>query len=145
MGFRFSMASVLRWREGIEKREELTLQQVQFELNRVRQRIEEITEDLVKANRQREEALQDWMQASELNGLNDEMSAAANARQILIETMATLRKQKEEQMAVYRAARVNRRMLTDLEKQHREAWEQEQDRTDQKRLDDVFTARLIRG
>jgi flagellar export protein FliJ len=121
------------------------LQQVQFELNRVRHRIEEITEDLVKASRQREESMKSWMQASELQGLNDEMSAAADARQILIETMATLRKQKEEQMGVYRAARVNRRMLTDLEKQQREIWEQEQDRTDQKRLDDVFTARMIRS
>lgn len=145
MSFRFPMASVLKWRESIEKREELVLQQVQFELTRVRRRIEEITEVLAKANQEREVALQNWMQAAELKGLQDEMGAADDARKILVDTMAALRKQKEEQMAVYRAARVNRRMLTDLEQQQRETWEQEQDRKDQKRLDDVFTARLIRG
>lgn len=145
MVFRFPMASVLRWREGIEKKEELALQQVQFELTRVRNRIDEITEELAKASRDREEALQRWTQANELRGMQDEMNAAADARQILLETLATLKKQKEEQMAIYRAARVNRRMLTDLEEQQRETWEQEQVRADQKRLDDVFTARLIRS
>jgi flagellar export protein FliJ len=145
VGFRFPMASVLRWREGIEKKEELALQQVQFEVNRVQKRIDEIAEEIAKARREREEALQSWTQANELQGMQDEMNAAADARQILIETLATLKKQKEVQMALYRAARMNRRMLTDLEKRQRETWEHEQVRADQKRLDDVFTSRLIRG
>jgi flagellar export protein FliJ len=145
VGFRFPMASVLRWREGIEKKEELALQQVQFEVNRVRKRIDEITEEIAMARREREEALQSWTQANELQGMQDEMNAAADARQILIETLATLKKQKETQMAVYSAARMNRRMLTDLETRQRETWEHEQVRADQKRLDDVFTSRLIRG
>ena len=46
MGFRFTLDSVLRFREGIEKREELALQKVQFEVSRVRRRIEELTEEL---------------------------------------------------------------------------------------------------
>lgn len=145
MGFRFPLASVLRWRENIEKREELALQNLQIEMTRVQLRIEEITEEIAKANREREESLQRWMQAFELNGLQNEMSAAVDARQRYTETLAVLKKQKEAQMIVYLVARSNRRMLTDLEKQHRIAWQQQQERTDQKRLDDVFTSRLIRG
>jgi flagellar biosynthesis chaperone FliJ len=73
------------------------------------------------------------------------MNAAVELRRTLLETLATLKKQSEEQMKIYQAARVNRRMLTDLQKQQREAWEQNQLRIEQKRQDDVFTARLQRG
>ena len=145
MGFRFPMASVLRWRESIEKREERAMQNLQIEMTRVQLRIEEITDEIAKANRELKESLQRWTQAFELNGLQNEMNAAVDARQRLTETLAVLKKQKEAQMIVYLVARSNRRMLTDLEKQHRLAWEQQQERTDQKRLDDVFTSRLIRG
>jgi flagellar FliJ protein len=145
MGFRFTLASVLRFREGIEKREELSLQRVQFEAARVRRRIDELTEELAKAGGEREEALQSWMQAFRLKNLQDEMNAAVELRRTLLETLATLKKQSEEQMKIYQAARVNRRMLTDLQKQQREAWEQNQLRIEQKRQDDVFTARLQRG
>ena len=145
MRFRFTLASVLRFREGIEKREELSLQRVQFEMARVRRRIDELTKELAKAGNEREEGLQNWMQAFRVKNLQDEMNAAVEARQTLLETLATLRKQSEEQMKIYQAARVNRRMLTDLQKKQLEAWEQNQQRIEQKRVDDAFTARMQRG
>jgi len=144
MGFRFTLASVLRFREGIEKREELSLQRVQFEMARVRRRIDELTKELAKAGNEREEGLQNWMQAFRVKNLQDEMNAAVEARQTLLETLATLRKQSEEQMKIYQAARVNRRMLTDLQKKQQEAWEQNQQRVEQRRVDDAFTARMQR-
>ena len=144
MGFRFTLASVLRFREGIEKREELSLQRVQFEMARVRRRIDELTKELAKAGNEREEGLQNWMQAFRVKNLQDEMNAAVEARQTLLETLATLRKQSEEQMKIYQAARVNRRMLTDLQKKQQEAWEQNQQRVEQRRVDDAFAARMQR-
>jgi len=144
MRFRFTLASVLRFREGIEKREELSLQRVQFEMARVRRRIDELTKELAKAGNEREEGLQNWMQAFRVKNLQDEMNAAVEARQTLLETLATLRKQSEEQMKIYQAARVNRRMLTDLQKKQQEAWEQNQQRVEQRRVDDAFAARMQR-
>jgi len=145
MGFRFPLASVLQFRESIEKREELALQKVQFEVARVRRRIDELTEELAKASDEREESLQRWMQACQLKDLQDEMNSAVVAKQTLSETLVTLKSQRDTHMKLYQAARVNRRMLTDLQKQQREAWEQSQHRIEQKRMDDVFTARLQRG
>ena len=145
MGFRFTLDSVLRFREGIEKREELVLQEVQFEVARVRRRIDELTAELAKACNERGEALQSWMRAFQLKDLQDEMNAAIEARKILLETLETLKSQREAQMKVYQAARVSRRMLTDLQKQQRETWEQGQSRIEQKRMDDVFAARAQRG
>jgi len=144
MRFRFTLASVLRFREGIEKREELSLQRVQFEMARVRRRIDELTKELATAGNEREEALQNWMQAFRLKNLQDEMNAAVEARQSLLGTLATLKKQSEEQMKIYQAARVNRRMLTDLQKKQQEVWEQNQQRVEQRRVDDTFTARMQR-
>ncbi len=145
MGFRFTLDSVLRFREGIEKREELALQKIQFEVARVRRRIDELTEELAKAGSEREDALQSWMQAFRVKDLQDEMNAAFETRQILKETLETLKSQRETQMKVYQAARTNRRMLTDLQKHKRELWEQGQHRIEQKRIDDVFASRAQRG
>lgn len=145
MGFRFTLASVLRFREGIEKSEELALQKIQFEVAGVRRRIDELTEELAKAGSEREEALQSWMQAYRLKNLQDEMNAAIEARENQLETLTTLNSQRDAQMKLYQTARMNRRMLTDLHKQQREAWEANQLRTDQKRQDDIFSSRMQRG
>ena len=145
MGFRFTLDSVLRFRQGIEKREELALQKVQFEAARVRRRIDELTEELTRAGNEREEALQNSMQAFKLMNLQEEINAVIETRQSLLETLAVLKSQSEAQMKVYQTARVNRRMLTDLQKQQREAWEQSQHRIEQKRMDDVFASRMQRG
>jgi flagellar export protein FliJ len=145
MGFRFPLASVLRVRENIEKREELALQLVQFEVSRVRRRIDELTAEMTRAGIDREESLQKWMQACQLRNWQDEMNAALEAKQILSETLQTLKSQRDTQMKVYQVARVDRRILTDLQQQQQNEWEKKQDRIDQKRLDDLFTTRLQRG
>jgi flagellar export protein FliJ len=145
MGFRFTLESVLRFREGLEKREELTLQKIQDEVAQVRSRIDELTEEISKANLRRDDAMRMWMQASELKNLQDELTAAVNAREALLIELEGLKEKRDAQMKVYQAARVNRRMLTDMEKQKREEWVQEQARKEQKRLDDIFSSRLQRG
>ena len=145
MGFRFTLASVLRFRESIEEREELALQKVEFELARVRRRLDELTEELAKASNEREAALQKSMEAFRLKNLQDEMNAAVQTKQILFETLATLRSQREAQFRLYQAARVNRRTLTDLQIHQQSAWEQEQVRVEQKQLDDIFSSRMQRG
>jgi flagellar export protein FliJ len=129
----------------MEKREELALQTVEFEMARVRRQIDELTEALAKASAEREEGLRGWVQAHRLMILQDEMNAAVEAKQALFETLATLKNQRDAQMKLYQAARVKRRMLTDLQKEQRNAWEQVQVRIEQKFLDDIFSARIQRG
>jgi flagellar biosynthesis chaperone FliJ len=85
------------------------------------------------------------MQACQLKDLQDEMNSAVVAKQTLSETLVTLKSQRDTHMKLYQAARVNRRMLTDLLEQQRNAWEQNQLRIQQKTLDDIFVARLQRG
>lgn len=144
MGFRFPLATVLRLRESIEKREEFILQQIQFELSRVRHRIDELTEELAKTGIAREETLRNWIQAHRLKDWQDEMNVIVETKRHLQKTLETLRCQRETQLKVYQAARVDRKTLTDLRQQQRSTWEENQARIEQKRIDEVFTARLQR-
>jgi flagellar FliJ protein len=145
MGFRFSLAQVLRLREGVEKREELALQTAEFEVARVQRRIDKLTTELAQTSKEREEALQMWMRAAQLKNFQDEMNASVEVRRNLLDTLAELKTKREIQMKLYQAARVDRRMLSDLRKQKLSAWEQDQLRNEQKQLDDTFVARLQRG
>jgi flagellar FliJ protein len=145
MGFRFSLAQVLRLREGVEKREELALQTAEFEVARVQRRIDKLTTELAQTSKEREAALQMWMRAAQLKNFQDEMNASVEVRRNLLDTLAELKAKREIQMKLYQAARVERRMLSDLRKQKLSAWEQDQTRNEQKQLDDTFVARLQRS
>ena len=145
MAFRFSLASVLRVRESIERREELALQKAEQELARVRRRIDELTGEIAKAVEAREKALQQPIQAYKLQSMDAEINAGAEAKQTLLETLQTLQQQRDAQMKLYQAAYNGRRMLTDLSAQQKTEYELEQDRAQQKRLDDIFASRWQRN
>lgn len=144
MAFRFPLATVLRVRESIEKREEVALQRAQLEVARVRRRIEELTEELANAAQERDKALQKSMQANRLQNMQGEINAAAETKQILAETMRTLKHQRDAQMKIYRSAHSGRMMLSDLLGQQKSLYEQEQLRIQQKRLDDIIASRWQR-
>lgn len=145
MGFRFSLASVLRFRESVERREEIALEKAQLEVARVRRRIEELSEELTRACEKRDRALQQAIPANRLQLMDMEITAVTEARQDLRETLETLRQRRDAQMKLYKAAHSGRQMLTDLEKQQRGLYEQEQVRIQQKLLDDIAATRWRRN
>lgn len=144
MAFRFTLEQVLRVRESVERREEMELQRAELEVARALRRIEELTEHLAALSRQRDENLQNPVQAFELQAMDAEINAALEARKAQIEALQELQRRRDERRKVYQAAHNGRRMLTDLEEQQRAVYEQEQVRTQQKRLDDLFAARIQR-
>jgi flagellar biosynthesis chaperone FliJ len=73
------------------------------------------------------------------------MSAIAAEREAVIATLQKLMQQRDAQRKVYQSAHTGRQMLTDMSTQQRAEYDQEQARAQQKRLDDVFAARLKRG
>ena len=145
MPFQFPFASVLRFRESIEKREEVALQTIQLEIARVRRRIDELTDEMTRVWQKREKALQKAIQANRLQTMQIEINAVVEAKQKLSETLQTLKLQRDEQMKNYRTARRQRQILTDLLAQKKSAYEQEQTRREQKMLDDIVAVRWQRG
>lgn len=145
MPFRFPLASVLRVREIIEKREEVALQKAQLEVARTRRKVDEVTLALTRACDERDGALQRSVQASRLQIMEVEINAALEARQALLKSLEVLRRQRDAQMKIYKTAHSERQMLSDLRTQQKSIYEHEQLRVQQKRLDDIVASRWQRN
>ena len=145
MAFRFPLASVLRVRESVEKREEVALQRAQLEVARVRRRIDELNNELAQDCQAREKELLRGTKANNLRSMQTEIDAAVEAKRTLLEALATLRSQRDAQLKLYSTAHSGRQMITDLLNQQKSAYEHDQNRIQQKRLDDIMASRWQRS
>jgi flagellar export protein FliJ len=145
MAFQFSLATVLRVRESVEKREERALQKIQFEIVRVLGVLEELSAAIAHAHEAREQALQRSIPAGHLHSFQWEAQAALEKQKALHHQLRNLEQERDQQINVYRAALRDREMLTDMLDKQRDAYDQEQARAQQKNIDDIFTARRHRS
>jgi flagellar FliJ protein len=145
MAFQFPLATVLRVRESIEKREERVLQKLQTEMARITRHVDELSAAIVHAHQARELAMQQAVPAGHLHTMLWEANAAVEKRNSLLHHLQLLEQQRDKQMKIYQAAHRDREMLTGMLDQQRDAYEQEQARTQQKHLDDIFMARHQRS
>jgi flagellar export protein FliJ len=145
MGFRFPLATVLRVRESIEKREERALQKIQVEMVRLRRQLEELSAGIANEHLAREDAMQRLMPAGHLHTMLWETQAAIEKEKALLHALESLDTQRVEQMKLYQAAHRSRETLTGMLNEQREEYAREQARTQQKYLDDIFIARRQRG
>jgi flagellar export protein FliJ len=145
MAFRFPLASVLRVRDSIEKREELALQRVQFELAQLRQRIEFLTTQIENKQAERNSALQKHIHARELQTLLSEIDAGIAAKKELLNSLAALEQERDKRMKAYQSAHADRQTLSDMQTQQRAEFDQEQVRSQQKFLDEIFSSRASRN
>jgi flagellar FliJ protein len=145
MAFRFPLATVLRVKESLEKREERALQRIQLEMARVTHQMEELAEAMTRAYAVRNRVLQQAMPAGQLHTMLWEAQAAVEAKNALRITLQELEEQRLKQMKVYLAAHREHETLINLFNEQRDAYEVEQTRAQQKYLDDIFIARRQRG
>jgi flagellar FliJ protein len=145
MAFRFSLATVLRFRESVEKREELALQKILLEMARVRREIERITADIAAAHEARNRAMQNPLPASHVQGMLNDAEVAKERRKNLLQALAGLEKQHQLQTQKYQASHRDRQMLSDMRARKQDVYEQERARATQKFLDDIFAARSHRN
>lgn len=117
----------------------------QLEVARARHRIDELTDQMARACQDREQTLRKSTTAIHLQSMQAEINAAIEARRILLETLENLKLQRDAQMKVYRAAHNGRQVLTDLQTQHRDLYEQEELRRQQKQVDEIFASRWLRS
>jgi flagellar biosynthesis chaperone FliJ len=141
MAFQFSLATVLRVRESIEKREERALQRIQLEIARVSRQIEELDAAIAKAHIAREEALRRVLPAGHLHTMLWETQAAVEGKKALVNMRRRLEQERLKQMLVYQAAHRDHETLINMKREQRTLYEVEQARAQQKYLDDIFMAR----
>ncbi len=145
MAFRFPLATVLRFRDSMEKREELALKQILMEIARTRLQIEQLTRQIAQAQRAVEKTLEKPVSAAHLQSMVNEIDVLADRKKALIESLASFERQRQIRMQAYQAAHRDRRMLSEMADRQRDAYEQERARREQKFVDDVFAARAQRG
>ncbi|HEX4322524.1 MAG TPA: flagellar FliJ family protein [Acidobacteriaceae bacterium] len=141
MAFRFSLATVLRVRESLERNEERALQKIQLAMAHLAHQIDELTSKIVKLHEAREKTLQQPISASHLHMLLEDATSAAEQKKSLIENLHLLEQQRDQQILRYQAAHRDRETLTDLSDNQKDAYEQDQLRAQQRVLDDIFMAR----
>jgi flagellar biosynthesis chaperone FliJ len=145
MAFRFPLASVLRLRQAMERREELALQKVLYEIAQHRRKIEQLDESIAEADRTREAMLQQPTSAFQLQSMLLEAQTMVENRRLLIDALIPLEQKRLKQMVVYQAAIRERQIMSDLESRRRDEYTVQHERMQQKRLDDIFAARAHRG
>jgi len=145
MGFKFPLATVLRVRESIEKREEQALQRVQLEIARVQRLVDEVEALISRSHKAREEALRQPMAAISLQTMLWEQQAVEARKTMLLGNLRVLGEQREKQMKIYQAAHRDHESIVSMFHEQRAIYEQEQLRIQQKYLDDIFVARRQRS
>lgn len=145
MAFRFSLATVLRYRDSMEKREELALQKILVEIARTRLQVEQLTRQIARAQAAIEKTLEQPVSAAHLQIMVSEVEVLVAQRKTLSGSLAALDRQRALQMQAYQAAHRDRRMLSEMADRQRDAYELGRVRREQKFVDDIFGARARRG
>lgn len=145
MPFRFSLATVLRVRESLQRQEELKLQKIMVEMARLKRQIDQITVEIADAGNAEERAMRRPIPASQVQMLVWAKQAAIEKRAALERDRQALEQQRDQQMKIYHAAHRSCETLIDLRDSQRDAYEHEIAHTDQKRIDDMFVARRQRS
>ena len=145
MAFRFPLAILLRFRQSVERREELALQRISHEIVQCQRKIDQLDARIAEAERARTEALKQPISAFQLQSMLSDARLAVESRRTLIDLLVPLEKKRIEQLAVYQAALRDRKILSELESKRLEAYKIEKERTQQKQVDDIFAARAHRS
>lgn len=145
MAFSFSLASLLRLRESIERQEELALQRILVEISQVQHRVDAVIADIERARRQVDRAMQQIVPAIHLESMTNQILDAVQLKQELLVSLAQLHQKRDLQSRKFREAHNSRRMLSDMQARQIESYLQERARAEQKALDDLFAHRSRRN
>ena len=141
MAFKFPLATVLRLRESIEKREELTMQTIQLEIARLRHSIAASSNDIEQRTQRMQKLIEKPVEANQLQLELAEIDRSTEIRKTLLRELEIAMNRHKEQAKVYRAAARARQTLTEMQSESRAAYDLKQDRIQQKSLDDIFVSR----
>lgn len=145
MAFKFNLDVVLRLRESIEDREFRELEKIQFEITKTISVLHAIDDQRQQAAHARYAELQKGVNAVDLQGLCDAEKALDNFKLLTAEKLKELGIKRTEQLEVYRKARMNREILSELKSQKKEAHDQRVSTAQQKQIDDLFISRRGRN
>jgi flagellar export protein FliJ len=141
MAYKFPLATVLRVRGIIEEREEGILQKILFDISKVFDTLERTDSSLSESETSRYNEILKPSTGLQLQVSYGEVKALKQLRKDLEAQIQKLELERDEQLIVYQAARQNREMLTDMLEKHRNTYNSDLNKREQKTLDDNYIAR----
>lgn len=145
MPFRFKLDAVLHFREGVERTEEAALHRIVQEIADVERQLQEKDLRQLHLREQREHDLVQKLPAVHLMEIVEQEEMLNKTVDDLRLRLQQLHTQRIEQLAVYQAAHQDRQVLSELREQQQRAYILDQNRQEQKMLDDIFLARWKDG
>lgn len=145
MAFKFSLATVLQVKQIREEREELMLQQIQFEITQAKNVLEQVTTALERSNLNRRSVVYRQQEGKDLHGSYGELAALKQNRSEVEAHIEKLNELRSRQLKIVQTARNDREMLTDMRDEQHDIYRAGVTKREQKALDDNFGARRIRN
>jgi flagellar export protein FliJ len=144
MVFRFSLEALRRLRLAYEKREHLRLAVLNAEYARLQGRYEDLEAQRGLIFEQLEERLEEGMTAGEFQISAALMQPTAQQRNHVRRQMLELEPQVRKQTAAYLDSQRKRKILDSLRERQLRAFELDENRWEQQRMDDLFLLRRFR-
>ena len=141
MAFQFSLNTVLRVRGILEEQEERMLQKILFEIAQTIEAMARADEEMVRLDASRHNEVLQQIIGNHVHASYGEMMRLKQMRKDLEERLGKLQQLRDRQLVVYKTARQNREMLTDMREVKRGEYESDASRREQKTLDDNYIAR----
>jgi len=141
MAFQFSLNTVLRVRGILEEQEERMLQKILFEIAQTIEAMARADEEMVRLDASRHDEVLKQIIGNQVHDAYGKMMGLKQTRKDLEERLGKLQQLRDRQLVVYKTARQNREMLTDMREVKRGEYESDVSRREQKTLDDNYIAR----
>ncbi len=145
MPFRFSLEGVLSFRKNVEHAEELALNRILQEIATTQQQLHQLQTDYRALREQRDRDLAQAQPAAYLAELAEKEQYIERVIEIIQRQLRELENKREAQLTVLRAAQQDREVLDEVRKQKHDTYQREQNRREQKTLDDLFLSRIKNG
>ncbi len=141
MPFKFSLATLLKYREEIERQEERLLEQRRHQLVQLQARLDAAVANRDKVDEEICQQLEKGLLGHDLHCANTLQQQLLLFEEQLRAQLAAARGQYEEQMRKFQHVRMQREKLSELRSQHSEVYERQQERMEQQQIDELFLAR----
>jgi flagellar FliJ protein len=145
MAFQFSLNTVLRVRGILEEQEERMLQKILFEIAQTVEAMARADEEMAGLDASRHDEVLKQIIGNQVHDAYGKMMGLKQTRKDLEERLGKLQQLRDRQLVVYKTARQNREMLTDMREVKRGEYESDVSRREQKTLDDNYIARRGRN
>ena len=144
MAFRFSLDTLLDFREALERRELLALEKAQQEVLGIEVQLRGVQRDQSTIVESRQSHLSRGMKACELQALVEAEVQLERRKNEITEALHKSTLMREECLATYREIRRKRELLEKLRSRKLAEYTREQSQAEQRRIDDVYLSQRKR-